>query len=966
MLIDGSSSNDPGSIMQFLDLLGRPAEAAFTGVKYGLDEDPNKTALQGAYRGLMGQEKTELSDIIGYDPNTAGGWTADLAAKMILDPLNLVPVTKVGRLAKMGIGAANDALAATNVGRHIMGKLNTYGKYAGVEEALMGSLAKTKPSVFESADLLQAYKDMLPAAAERTGMAPEELHKAIRKAWEEGGNAADTAAPELFNTYADMRGISENLMDTLQGGRQAIGQEASGRIANRVNPVTGELEFRYAPRELSPEGRDLVTTGTEGPRLWQKPQGVAETAEMDTRSLKSRQIQRFIDYDWYNNEGVIADPGHIKLDPNYQFFDTMGGNTAMQDLTKPVFSKMDGASLRSHGITKSVTQEGEAQYFMGKTRVQPIYSSLATMTESMPELEKLFQVHPAVSEFKHTVGLANKAAFVDWLGELRNQGILSHVPGELGDAIQGNARLAIPGFENLSGPKAVVNRIQNVGQVMYDPESALGQIDGALQHLLNYTKAGQLVKDYTGWWSRNTLALFPAFHLGNAISNLFLMYTSGTNPITGIRDGVNLLRKAGEVEGLPMEKLFIALKSRAGMEASWSADLLRDLEGGLDTIKNPYTHALTQKMPESLQPGGKALEKVATKWGDANRWGLKFGQQVEDTSRGGIFVDYVRKALKAEPGALHDEAALSSIFDKGAVHAADAMVDYGDLTSLARSLKSAVPFLSWYRGLMGRTLEDLGVAPQRLSRIGHALDFTFNSQTQYQQNLSPEYVQDQAPIMGLRAFGSNIPIPTTAGGPGMVLGGRMIPYQMIEGLLKRPGSTLGGFINPALKVLPETILNYDTQKGQNIDLLAQSPGQALTAPITGAPYSYASNRVAGLALPAGLQHILASVPGWRYVTNAVDPIARMLGTELDMPLLADPGRQPTSVPEQLAYMATGGKVYPWDQARYEKQKVGKFERQINELKRDSKYWAARGDMDKAQAALQMLERLLESTSPLGD
>jgi hypothetical protein len=529
------------------------------------------------------------------------------------------------------------------------------------------------------------------------------------------------------------------------------------------------------------------------------------------------------------------------------------------------------------------------------------------------------------------------------INEFQKEGLLTHVeniPDFRFRVDKDFKRVGVKGFEDLAGAPNIVNRLENLASALYDTDQLTGKLEQALSQTLN-SKIGQAFREYTNEWKTGTLGLFPGYYLANIVSNFTLMWLSHPGALADIPEAIALKAGKGKgFKGLSNEKLLREFKIRDLVD---TGQISKGMGLELPDVFAPNVKApLVEMATRKLGTLGGAAEKAYKGWRWTNEKAMAtFGVYPEEVSKLAVAIRYLKRHAK-------DGKVTPELLDRAAQEAKDFLFDYrpSELTTFERALRDYFPFATWFRSIMGRTLEDLAIQPQRLARLGRAIDFTFTPLTEGQQSVAPEYIKEGGPVAGL--FGERF--MNEEGLPILGQIGRFVPQGTVEQFTNRPGDFLLNLLNPMLKAPFEMLGNYSYFTGRPIDEAAGSGLDALLNPLTGGG-AYSLNydksllgHVSGVGeggyLPAMWQHVLQSY-------SPVGRHLRTLDTLAEGDLFDTPSKKNMGIEQKALWYATGGKTIPFDYSRYEYYKQLKENKENQGLTRQIKRALKNGDYTRA-------------------
>jgi hypothetical protein len=429
------------------------------------------------------------------------------------------------------------------------------------------------------------------------------------------------------------------------------------------------------------------------------------------------------------------------------------------------------------------------------------------------------------------------------------------------------------------------------------------------------------------------------------LSDLSLLWMSGLKNPKLLKQAVDIKRRQpGEsvVKGLSNEDLFKEFRARR-LIGSGQINILGDImpqglereveeAGWLARMANKHGKEWAEKANAAAQTVNQKVDKIFEMAG-AN-W--------EDTAKSAAALDWLKKNVPEGVVPTADD------LDAAALHAKEYLFDYGDLSPMMRSLRDSVmPFISWQRNIIGRTLKDMGAQPHRLANLGRFYDTILQPVEERTREDMPPWMKERGPISGILGFGLG---QGKKGEPQIGLAGRFMPHGTIEEWYGRPTETAFNLLGPVPKFGYEMTTGESSYFDRPIDELAGGAWGAMVNPLIGKPYSLARDPiVAGIPqtrLPAGWHHALRQwVPGGRQIGM----VEELTGPDM-------------TGGEKLMWWLTGGKTYPFDRERAAYWKRIRERQPINRLRAQMRKARRRGDMQAYRHAYEQL-RDAQKTQP---
>ena len=964
---------DTSHVLQFLSYFDRPRNAIATAVKEG--------GLGGFVRGLTGETETSWGDVLGIekpgDDDSWPGWmgkaTGRFALDLALDPLNLLAApVKGASLMSRGLKAAKvpEALtwaAGTKPGKHIFQSLPSGVPENELAEAGLAAGRRVGgEKKLDIIDALNATKAAEQAAGE--GKSLEEL----RQTW---NLTPDALPPEISEAYAVQKAIEEGMIDPINEFRgrfnlplrQKLGEGGMNPVnwdplvakegARRQAALSGkagggpvgdtphrELRVLLDPEEAALGGRKLVredlpySSPADVNPIIMKPEFVQPARDVIEEAQRATQNP----FSWSPGRQMISEGGPAI--GQYNGNPVALGVPTYQEVKQalPELDFVRGAG-ESYGLS-SARKADELAYLQGVANLEDKGIVIDKVSEyiglnypnygrlPIDQQKKIWDI--ATARVRHPASMR----------VLEEQGIRF---------------IDVPGLEHLAAPKAVANRLENSAVKMFDPETSMGSVATAMQKFMDQTKLGQTLKDVQSTWVGSNLPLFPGFHVANVASNQGLLYGGGVNPLKIPYRDLQATAVQKGWENIP------------GIEGRTNAQLQREFAArglgepgalfGEGNVKDVLRTAVTEGEPsigQRLFQGlgipeeyAQGMAKPFEALGRAQDVGFRVGGAAESNAKIAAAIDWMTKNSPDFAKLAPEEQA--RILDAAAEHAKFALADPSvNLTPFDQTvMRTLFPFWGWTKSMAAKTGQQALYEPWKLGRLGRFEDYYLQPLSPEEKEVAPDYLKEQGPIKG--AFGmplSSLPLmtPDPEGNPLVAFTGRFQPHGQVEQLLSRPLDTLTSMVNPIFKAPVEIATNRSAYKNRGIDELAGGAVSGMVNPMIGGPYQLSSQRIAGQDVPAAWDYALSQAPGGRYLATA-NEMGRGAG------LWEDPNKRPAGGPETMLWWLTGGKTYPFDEFKYEKQAQNKQRESENKVK----YLIKRADMLGNQPAVDFYEKELD-------
>ena len=400
---------------------------------------------------------------------------------------------------------------------------------------------------------------------------------------------------------------------------------------------------------------------------------------------------------------------------------------------------------------EAIVSKGELASIGGK----PLFKSRSVLDIVLNrplEAARLFSVTPQVILATRSLRSAKAisgAKFLDEVGKAFGRVV------KKGDTLRpGEAFSSTPRLRGVAFDSDIVKEVDRVFTSAYGNDEATNAVVKVFDTMQNY-------------WKTWTLGIFPAYHVRNAIGNVWNMHLAGMFPILNPADGIEDMIKAGQLQRwgstANMEKLanisitlhdgtklngheILRLMQRHGIlnEGMFGADIERGTRGvPFDDLRKFYQRAredpadfLRRQVGLGKKGGRRFQESIIGGEGVLTEQGLLFGKAVENNAKGALFLFKLRKGHSIEEAA---EIAQKFLFD------------YQDLTAVDRAIKKGVPFWTWTRKNIPLQLEQLVKQPEKFSRIEKAGRFASSVGGLSKEELPeaediPKWIKEAAPV----------------------------------------------------------------------------------------------------------------------------------------------------------------------------------------------------------------------------
>jgi hypothetical protein len=361
-----------------------------------------------------------------------------------------------------------------------------------------------------------------------------------------------------------------------------------------------------------------------------------------------------------------------------------------------------------------------------------------------------------------------------------------------------------------------------VGKVF--PEEVASEIGRATEYYMNpvyrpdiWGKFAKHFDQVQNVWKRWQLAVFPKYHLRNAVGNVWNVFLADGDPQFYPKMGaIQAYRKYrhvpnyGEVSRKGLRTLGISVDDAE--KFIYDMERLNVVEGGW------YAADIDLSIRQTLGKGGISGR------------GMKVGRTIENNARGALYLDgVVKRGLSPEEAALRVKKYL---------------FDYADLTHFERNvMKRIMPFYTWTRKNIPLQLESLWKTPEKFAPIAVPIRNREPLDLLRLKYTNPNLYQ-RMPLELQRTIDT-------------------VTYVPLEGLLPaadlskiaRPQELVWELLSPFIKEPIEQITNVDVYSGHKIE---SSRGE--TQPFL------------GVEVPVRIRHLLSTVAPSARITRELDKV----------------------------------------------------------------------------------------------
>lgn len=332
-------------------------------------------------------------------------------------------------------------------------------------------------------------------------------------------------------------------------------------------------------------------------------------------------------------------------------------------------------------------------------------------------------------------------------------------------------------IKDLSG-KSIIRKAGETGAEGMEAFSKIKELDGYVAHpdvveylekvqkvFVNDDTTSDVLKIYDkvqNLWKGSVTSYFPAFHIRNALSNIFNNVVGGVwNPLS-YTDAVKLQKGTGELTSnfkrlFPDSKTFEdARRVMAKLGVTGEGQFARDVPELFKKVIGK--ESLTRKLAKDPR---------------------RVGRLVEDNARIAHFIEKTRGGMDVKEAA-------------GSVN--KFLFDYSDLTPFERNvMKRVFPFYVFSRKNVPLQLEQIFKQPVKYKAVGDAIaGLQTNDLTPEEKRFMPDYISEK--------FG--ISVGKSKQGYPQMLAGLGLPLEDIA-KLDRPGKSVLDMLSPIPKTLAE-------------------------------------------------------------------------------------------------------------------------------------------------------------------
>lgn len=347
-------------------------------------------------------------------------------------------------------------------------------------------------------------------------------------------------------------------------------------------------------------------------------------------------------------------------------------------------------------------------------------------------------------------------------------------------------------------------------------------------------KLWKLFDAVQGFWKGSVTSLFPAFHMRNASTNVFMNWQAGISDVTTYTDALKAqLAEGGVFKDQIRETLFATVPGlkKLGETGSQADKLAVTKTGKLVPAGSPESVPLPEFLRELRVNGAM----------DTGFYGLEI-EELLSGARSFADMGALGKALEQTEGArrrtlktinafwhgrmagkwIEDNARLAHVLgrmrlgdtvEEAIGSAKRYLFDYGDLSETERNVfRRVIPFYTWSRKALPRVTYDVLHAPGPSATLGKVVDLVGQDagMTPDELALLPDYVQERWGVV----------VGKDQDGKPLVLHGVGLPIEELNKFWtlspRRTADEWFGMISPLLKAPLEYMFDYSTFTGRHI------------------------------------------------------------------------------------------------------------------------------------------------------
>ena len=963
-----------GDIFTVLGLMDNPRGAIANAAYNATNSKAKEGAWEGIKKGIKGEEKKDWIDVFGIDqPSSKDSWPEyllrgglKLGTNVVLDPLNLAFMPglaaksmKYGGKAAEALGMLPKESRAFRIADQVFKRMGFVpgtahlaggGKILDILNdsplGLMFSHTSRNPRAERILKDLNRDNSLVPIM-DKLNEADAKLQEAMKQADFVKHMKAQGLTPQQF--------IEDRLFPALERPGTSEWYGVPQEMLDIFKPLKRRsyTEFERLNERLAKMGMETKAPINEPGYDYMKRVPVGPKHYSD----KGRVLYRWADNAGNTVEGRAKDVGVIETTDGWWLKDAV----KIPKKQGQVLEKQLNLDFVNDPVYKGV----DGNYYVGGFPMQR-YQLTRPEAQSLT-FDRQFVSDPLTALGLDITGKIGKNKFLSIMDEFEQAGLIQNV-AKGRPTFQNYRSIRVPGMEQYVAPKGVANRLDNIGRAIYDPETAVGQFDKLFKAFMG-TEIGNGWRQLNNTWKRNNLALIPGFHSANLANIPFMLYMADVKDPRRVADAGRVLASSATraLEGMANKDLLEAVRHVGGVDRGALMYLGDSLKGMHKAADTPYVKRMTDRLGKignplisprgqgnnELRKIGELLNKAGGKVGDRayrfsegwrrlNDWVFKQVARSEDLGRMAIIVDQLKK--KVPKGAKPTPQQI----DDAVAYVNEHIPSSGEATIMERNLQQVIPFISWHRHIIARTLKDVASQPQKLAHMGRFLNFALTPASPGQREVMPEWMKTKGPAQGF--FGGQHTM--SSGEPGMFLSSRFVPYGSIEEYTDWKGA-LPNLISPYIKSPIELLANKSFAFDKPIDDVVEGTGFAVAdAMLKGEPHGLAYHKTLGQQLSSYGDYIVRNLnPLGRHV-NTIDTLLR------NGPI-KEPGRPKMSVGEKGTWWATGGRAYPLDERKWKYRENRATMDTVEKLKAKIKYFNHIGDKPMARMYMDQLQRFMK-------
>lgn len=712
-----NSGGSPGILSRIFDTISRPLYASANTADYLVQ---GKNPIEGAWRGLAGQDKTTYDKVLG-DMGMEGGFSRSLlgfGADVLLDPTTYLGVglakgVTEGTARRVGVDAA------ANVSKDALSKVASKAVLESAKEALPTTgklLTKAEKNVVSKlakqdhlAQVARTAEDtalhegrgraFLKFMGKETSVLPKPAGEAI---YNVGTKIAETArkSPTLVKVGQAIRPVMN-----FRHGTNDLLREATGHTL-----FDGEQYLKQLKTELGHLGsgeRSTIFHAIESGENLAKH--AVEPKLITLSNGKTKVFKTLEDYKSHVINKLDA------LHAEEKALGIAGEKTGLVNYVPHIYKTTDKETAAAFKADRIKSQSAFLK--SGDKNPLPVVKSAKQAFEKglKPETDIMQAVgNRAISSFKSQTQARFAHAVENEFGV------------KLASKVKGNIPKAdVSELAKKMGVERSTNRYLSGKDVYFHPDvkKALDTVERVVTDPASGAELGRLFDKVQNAWKLNMTALNPGHHTRNFAGDVFLNFEDGVvNPARYTQSAKVLKNWKTNPEAV-----LIQVGDRR-LNAAQVMDLFSAKGGKSGFFRSEFAAS-----------GLKPVEKIR-----------EMAEIREDWTRLAHFIDVLKKEGN-KVKTLDDLDKVASVAGK---RVRKYNIDYGDLTPFERNtMKRVAPFYTWMRKNIPVQLETLALNPGKINAVPKFLNFLNSATGQagnnpelFGLNLTPLWLRQMASV----------------------------------------------------------------------------------------------------------------------------------------------------------------------------------------------------------------------------